>query len=107
MQIYCGSDRDAVDKCRRIITREIERLASTTLSDRAFRSIVDQYCGQILVSSDHRENLAMSLAKSILYFGRIIDITETTRQLREVTPADLREMAIKLADTPLCSLTIC
>ena len=49
----------------------------------------------------------MSLAKSILYFGRIIDITETTRQLREVTPADLREMAIKLADTPLCSLTIC
>lgn len=106
MQIYFGCDPQAVQKCKRLIRREIERLASDTLSERAFTRIVDQYCGQLIVSSDNRENMAMSLAKSLIYFDEIIDISTTTRRLRDVTPAQLRDMAAQLADAPDCTLTI-
>ncbi|MDE6011078.1 MAG: insulinase family protein [Muribaculaceae bacterium] len=107
MQIYCGSDRDAVGKCIRLVRREIERLASERLSDRAFRAVVDQYCGQLLVSSDHKENMAMSMAKSLMYFGEVHDIGTTTRLLREVTSEQIRDLAGCLASAPLCRLTIC
>lgn len=107
LQIYCGSDRDDVKKCLRIINHEIETLASTTLSDRAFRNIVEQYCGQLLVSSDNRENMAMSMAKSLMYYDELHDIRTTTERLREVTPAMLREVAELLASRPLCRLTLC
>lgn len=106
MQIYCGSDTAQAPKCLRIIRNEIDRLASATLSDRTFRAIVDQYCGQILVSADNRENMAMSLAKSMMYYDEVLDIASTTHKLRETTPADLRDVARLLADAPLCRLTL-
>lgn len=107
MQVYCGSDPEAAGKCIRLIRREIERLASAPLSDRAFKAVVDQYCGQLLVSSDNRENMAMSMAKSLMYFGELHDIHTTTERLRRVTPAAMQEVAAMLAGQPLCRLTIC
>lgn len=107
MQIYFGSDRDATSKCLRLIKREIERLASELLSERSFRAIVDQYCGQLLVSSDHKENMAMSMGKSVMYYGEVHDIRSTTEHLRAVTPAQIRDIAEELATSPLCRLTLC
>ena len=85
----------------------IERLASDTLSPRAFRAIVDQYCGQLLVSSANRENMAMSMAKSLMYFDEIIDVATSAERLRRVTPTELREIAELLASQPLQRLTLC
>lgn len=107
MQVYCGSDPEAANKCVRLVRREIERLASDTLSPRAFRAIVDQYCGQLLVSSANRENMAMSMAKSLMYFDEIIDVATSAERLRRVTPAELREIAELLASQPLQRLTLC
>lgn len=106
LMIYFGSQPDAVEKCRRIIREEIDRLASSTLSERAFTAARDQYCGQLLVSGDHRENNAMALAKSMLYFGEVHDIAFTAERIREITALQLREVAEFVASQPLCRLTI-
>jgi len=106
MQIYFGSDVEAADKCIRIVRREIERLASDTLPQRSFDNILNQYCGQLLVSSDNRENMAMSMGKSLLYFNKVQDIRDVTRRLRALSPADLRDTAELIASSPLCRLTI-
>lgn len=106
MQIYFGCDREAPEKCLKIIKAEIERLASHPLTQSTFNTILNQYCGQLLVSSDQRENMAMSMAKSILYYGDIHDIQEVTKKMRRVTPQQLQEMARMLADSPSCRLTI-
>lgn len=106
MQIYFGCDPDATDRCLGIIRKEIAQLASDTLSVRAFEKIRNQYCGQLTVSSDHRENMAMSMAKSLLYYNSIHDIPYITDHIREVTPAQLRQTAERLATAPLCRLTI-
>lgn len=100
MQIYAGSDIDKADKCITLIRREIERLASDTLSRPTFDAIVNQYCGQLLVGSDNRENMAMSMAKSLIYFNEILDMRQTTERLRAVTPEDIRQIAEMLASAP-------
>lgn len=107
LQVYCGSDPDTVGKCLRLIRREIERLASDTLSARTFCGIVDQYCGQLLVGSANRENMAMSMAKSLMYFDEVIDVAASTGRIRAVTPSDFREIAEILASQPLRRLTLC
>lgn len=93
MLIYFGCDPSNVNKCCDIILREIDRLASVRMTDAAFERIKRQYCGQLLVSSDHRENRAMSLAKSLLYYGELHDISTTATHISEVTSEELREMA--------------
>lgn len=106
MMIYFGCDPTNVAKCRRIILHEVENLCSKTLSDSAFDKIKRQYCGQLISSSDHIENRAMSLGKSVLYFDRVHDISTTTRRIMDVTPAQLRDVAEALFKDGLSTLTL-
>ncbi|MDE6811413.1 MAG: insulinase family protein, partial [Muribaculaceae bacterium] len=106
MMIYFGCDRAGSDRCVRLVKKEIERLAETTLSARSFEALRNQYCGQLLVSSDQSESMAMSMAKSLLYYDSIHDISEMTRHIREVTAGEFRSMAEMLASSPTARLTI-
>lgn len=104
--IYFGSDPSNVDKCKKIIYGELERLARTRLSDSLLERMKRQYCGQLLVSSDHRENRAMSMAKSLLYFGEVHDITSTAEHIRSVTAEEIRDVAGLLTPDKCSSLTL-
>lgn len=106
MLIYFGSQPGNVKKCASIISDEIARLASDRLSERAFAAVRDQYCGQLIVSGDQRENCAMALAKSLLYFGEVHDIAHTAALIRAVTPDDLRDIAALVASKDLSRLTL-
>ena len=104
--VYFGCDPANVKRCREIIYKEVEALADKRLSSMAFERIKRQYCGQLLVSSDQRENRAMSLAKSLLYYGEIHDIAATAEHIREVTAEELRDTAAMLAGSARGCLTL-
>ena len=104
--IYFATDAKSVEKCRKIILREIERLAGETLPERKFAGIREQYCGQMIVGSDNRESRAMSLAKSLLYYGEIHDIHSTARRIREITPEEFRLAAETLMNSGFSRLTL-
>lgn len=106
MLIYFGSDPSTVDKCRKIVFSELDRVAQSPMGDVAFERIKRQYCGQLLVSSDHRENRAMSLAKSLLYYGRLHDISTMAANVEAVTAEEMRSVAELIAPSLCSSLTI-
>lgn len=106
LNIYFGTTKEQSGKCADIVRRELQRLADQTLSPRKFAAIRDQYCGQLLLSSDHRESVAMSMAKSTLYYGEIHDVAETAEHVRQVTAEQLRDVAETLAASPLNMLTL-
>ncbi len=85
MLIYFGSQPDKVENAYASSPMK-SRDSHPTVSPRAFDAARDQYCGQLTVSGDHRENCAMALAKSLLYFGEVHDIAHTAEQIRAVTP---------------------
>lgn len=104
--VYYGCDPGNVKKCREIIFRELDVLASKRMADATFEKIKRQYCGQLLVNSDHRENRAMSLAKSLLYYGELHDISTTAEHIRGVTADELRDVAQMIMESPRGSLTL-
>lgn len=104
--IYFGSDPATVGKCRKLIDNELDRLAQAAIPVASFEKIKRQYCGQLLVSSDHIENRAMSLAKSMLYFGDVYDISSMAAHIMEVTPEQVREVAELLIKEKCGTLTI-
>lgn len=106
MSVYIGCDKENVRKCLRIVRRELDRLAETPLSDRMLDKIKTQYCGQLLVSTDNRENMAMSMGKSLLNYGEIYDTTHTAGRIREVTSEQLREVAQLLRADRCSRLTL-
>lgn len=106
MLIYFGCDPASVGKCRRIIARELDRLAQSPLGHTAFENIKRQYCGQLLVSTDHRESRAMALAKSLMYFGEIHDPATTAERIRSVTAEEMRSVAEYVANGLVGTLTL-
>lgn len=106
MEIYFACDPDRTSRCIRLAMREIEKLADTTMSAAAFERIKTQYAGQLQVSTDHRENRAMQLAKSLLYYGDIRDIEYTRERIMALTAAQMREQAEMLCSTRFSTLTL-
>ncbi|MDE5773902.1 MAG: insulinase family protein [Muribaculaceae bacterium] len=104
--IYIGSDREMVQKCTGVVRRELDRLAQAPMSERLFNRIREQYRGQLLVSTDHREAAAMSLGKSLLYYNEVYDAAYTADRIMQVTREDLLEMARLIASHPLNRLTL-
>lgn len=102
LAIYFGTDRKSVGRCLRIIRNELDSLAQNRLSPRQLDRIKEQYCGQLLVSSDNRESMAMSLGKNLMYFNKMTDIPSLAMRLREVEAEQIREVAELLAPS-LCS----
>lgn len=105
-QVYFAADPSKADKCTRLIRREIERLASGPLPDRTFRRAQRQLAGQLLVSGENRENNAMSLAKSLMRHGEILDGRHTADCIARLAPADLLDMARFIAARPASRLII-
>ena len=104
--IYFGCDPVNIAKCRKIIEKEIDVLCNKCLSEAAFERVKRQYCGQLLSSSDHIENRAMSLGKSVLYFNEVYDITTTTEKIMNVTPREMRDVAQLVFSSGLSTLTL-
>ncbi len=104
--VYIGCDKSNVRKCLSIVRRELDRLAQTTMTDRMLEKIKTQYCGQLLVSTDNRENMAINMGKSLLFRGAVYDTAHTAERIREVTASQLREVAELLAPSRCSRLTL-
>lgn len=100
--VYIGCDKSNVSKCLRIVRRELDKLAQTTMSERMLDKIKTQYCGQLLVGTDNRENMAINIGKSLLFRGAIYDTSYTAERIRSVTATELREVA-ELLSADRCS----
>lgn len=104
--IYYGCDPSENAKCASIIRHQLENLASNVLAPRTFETVKKQYCGQLLVGSDHRESMAMSLAKSVMYYDRVHDVAHTAEKIKAVTAEDMRQAAELILNNGLNRLTI-
>ncbi len=106
IQIYYGCEPKMAKRCRSIIETELDRLAQSPLKESAFAKVRDQYCGQLILSGEHRESRAMALAKSLLFYNEIHDITAAAEKIRAVTPTDMQEIAQLITSQGLSSLTL-
>jgi predicted Zn-dependent peptidase len=106
MQIYFGADPDNVERGKRLVRRELERLAESAIKPRLFSQVKQQYAGQLSVSSDHKESQAMALGKSLLYYGEIHDIAYTRDRIMALTAEELRATAEELLRGGISTLTL-
>ncbi len=74
--IYFGCDHHDAEKCKRIVKRELQRLCDAPLSEKALNAAKRQIIGQIALSYDNFESVAIGMGKRMLHYGR----TQTKEQ---------------------------
>lgn len=90
---YFGCDPRQVDRCMRLVRRELDRMMETPLSDKQLRAAKKQIKGQIGVACDSRESFAIDFAKSFLHYGWEKDVARLYSNIDAVTPQMIQQVA--------------
>ena len=90
---YFGCDPEDVRKCCRLVERELRKLTDKPLSQQKLNAARQQLKGQIAVSYDNFESLAISMAKRYLHYGSTQTMRQLFNRLDELTPTQLWETA--------------
>lgn len=105
--VYFGCDPKNVNRCLRLIRRELDKVMQRPLSDVQLRAAKRQIRGQIGIACDSRESFALDFAKSYLHYGWKKDVTALCERIDALTAADLQRVAQDLfAEERLTSLVV-
>ena len=90
---YFGCDPEDVRKCCRLVERELQKLTDKPLSQQKLNAARQQLKGQIAVSYDNFESLAISMAKRYLHYGSTHTMQQLFNRLDTLTPEQLHQTA--------------
>lgn len=96
--VYFGCDPENVSKCEQLVKAELQKLREQPLKENALKKYKLQLVGQMAISSEHKENLALSLGKSFLRYGKIDELSIVKKKIEAVTAEQLQEIAIDIFD---------
>lgn len=91
--VYFGCDSHDVNRCIRLVRRELNKLMQKPLSERQLKQAKDQLKGQIALACDSRESFALDFAKSFLHYGWQKDISSLCNNIDQLTSQDLQLVA--------------
>jgi len=103
--VYFGCDPADTRRCMDLVNRELEALTSAPLTPRALEAARRQYLGQLIVTADNHEQMALNAARSTLYFGEATPYEKVREQIMAITPEQLLHAARHLKPALFSSLT--
>lgn len=91
--IYFGCDTEDVDKCCKIVRRELDNLMQKPLTQSQFQAAMKQIKGQVGVACDNFENYILDTAKAFLHYNKFEGVEDTYVHLDRLTPEILQQVA--------------
>ncbi len=95
---YFGCDPKDVNKCLRLVRKELDRFMQRPLSQTQLKAAKRQIKGQIALACDSHENFALDFGKSFLHYGWEKDIETLYRHIEQLTAKQLQEVAQEIFD---------
>lgn len=96
--IYFGTDTEDVSQCLDLVYRELRELREKGLSAMQLAAAKKQIIGQIAISADNSENMAMDLGKSFLHYDRFDSIENLFSRIEALTSSQLLQVANEILD---------
>jgi len=102
--VYFGCDPENAQKCEQLVHKELTKLREQKLSPNALKKYKLQLLGQMAIATEQKENLALSLGKSYLRYGKIDDLETVRNLIKAITAEQLQEIANEIFDVKQLSV---
>jgi predicted Zn-dependent peptidase len=96
--IYFGCDHETMQQCLQLTGNELKKLRDQALSSSQLQAAVKQLKGQMGISADQRESVALGLGKSFLHYNKYDSLPEIYAKLDALNARDLLEIANEVFD---------
>lgn len=87
--VYFGCDQDDVDRCLRVVQKELSRLREKPLSEAQLKRAKQQLHGQLTIGAENREQLTIDQAKCFMHEGCVRTLNKVLAHIDALTPQDL------------------
>lgn len=91
--IYLGTEKDNLEKCKKLIWQELNELKRIRMSVRQLSDAKKQIIGQIALAQDSGNAIMFNIAKSLQLFGKIDTLEEITEKVHQISAAELHDIA--------------
>lgn len=106
LNIYFGTDKDKLNKCLKLIYREIDILTAKPMGEQKLKKAKKQMIGQMAISSENNENLMLTIAKSYLLYNKVESLDSLFEKIEAVSVEDLQQVAIDVLKKENLSILI-
>lgn len=93
VNIYFGCDRIYFDKCVKLVEEELDRFREILMPQRTLKQGKKQLLGQLAISSDNGEAQCLSMGKSLMVFGEVLEVDKMRSMIEAVTSEQIRDVA--------------
>lgn len=91
--VYFGCDTENASRCEQLVYAELQKLREQPLKESALKKYKLQLMGQMAIANEQKENLALSLGKSFMRYGKIDDLETIHQKIEAITAEKLQEIA--------------
>lgn len=91
--VYFACDPENKEQCISLVEDELRRMTEQTLTPSSLRRALRQLKGQMAISGENQENVALTMAKQVLYYGYAYSWQDSYRRMLDFTPEQLRLVA--------------
>ena len=91
--VYYGCDHHDVKRCQQLVERELHRLVDSPMSSRTLAAAKRQLTGQIALSYDNPESVAIGMGKRMLHYDRTLSLQTLIDRINDITPEQVLEAA--------------
>ena len=96
--IYFGTDAEKADRAMKLVHKELKKLRQQKLGTVQLKQAKEKFIGQIALAEESRMSLIISMAKSLLDFGRIDSLEDIFGKINAVTADGLLEISNEIFD---------
>ncbi len=91
--IYYGTEEKNLNKSKKAVYRELERMKGQTLGAMQLHKLKEQMLGQLAMAEENHASLMLAMAKSLLDLGTIQSIDEVFKDIESVTAKEIQEVS--------------
>ncbi len=96
--VYFGCDPENADRCEQLVRNELQKLCDQLIPENALKKYKLQLMGQLAISSENKENLALNIGKSFLRYDKLDELQEIKKLIDNISAEQLREIAVEIFD---------
>ncbi|MCM1020583.1 MAG: insulinase family protein [Muribaculum sp.] len=105
LTVYFGCDPEHIKPCKQLVVKVLNDLANSPISERRLSAAKKQYLGQMTVSSENHEQIALAAARATLFNGHVAPADEIIDRTNSITAEQLRQAAEHIVSQGLSVLT--
>ena len=94
--IYFGCDHHDINRCRKLVRHELDRLMQKPLTPQQLIAAKRQLKGQLAIACDNREQFALDFGRSYLHHGYERNIETLYQRIDAITAEELQSIACDL-----------